>query len=92
MGSNMFISRTAFTLFVLAVVIVVLGLFAPILEQIGLPVSGAIVWVISVLALLSAALGFMAFKTALGKIASIGGVLLLLAVLFLVPTASTVIR
>jgi hypothetical protein len=33
MGSNKFISRTAFTLYFLAVVVVVLGLFAPISEQ-----------------------------------------------------------
>ena len=47
---------------------------------------------IGVLALLSAILGFMAFKTPQGKIAAIGSVLLLLAVLFIIPTTSTITR
>lgn len=89
MGSNRLISWTAFTLFVLAVVIVVLLVFAPILEQLGLPISDAALWVIGVLALLSTILGFIAFKTPQGKIAAIGGVLLLLAVLFITPITST---
>jgi len=92
MRNNSLISRTAFALFILGVVVMVLGLLTPILEHFGLPVSEAVVWVIGVLALLSATMGFLAFKTPQGKIATIGGVLLLLAVLFLIPTASTIPR
>ncbi len=73
MGSNRLVAWTAFTLFVLAVVVAVLVVFAPTLAQFGLPVSEAAVWVIGLLALLSAILGFIAFKTPQGKIAAIGG-------------------
>jgi len=90
MESNRLIPWTAFTLFVLAIVVAVLIIFAPTLAQLGLPISEAAVWVIGVLALLSAILGFLAFKTPQGKIAAIGGVLLLLAVLFIIPTSSTI--
>jgi len=90
MESNRLIPWTAFTLFVLAIVVIV---FAPTLAQLGLPVSSeGAVWVTGVLALLSAILGFIAFKTPQGKIAAIGGVLLLLAVLFITPISSTIAR
>jgi hypothetical protein len=93
MGSNRFISWTAFTLFVLAVVVAVLVVIAPTLAPIGLPISEAVaIWVIGVLALLSAILGFLAFKTPQGKIAAIGGVLLLLAVLYVTPIVPTISR
>ena len=93
MGSNGFISWTAFTLFVLAVVVAVLVVIAPTLAQFGLPISEAVaIWVIGVLALLSAILGFLAFKTPQGKIAAIGGVLLLLAVLYITPIVPTISR
>ncbi len=92
MGSNRLVAWTAFTLFVLAVVVVVLVVFAPMLAQFGLVVSEAAIWVIGILALLSAVLGFIAFKTPQGKIAAIGGVLFLLAVLFITPTGSTISR
>jgi hypothetical protein len=92
MRSNRLVSWTAFTLFVLAVAVTVLVVFAPTLAQFGLPVSEAAVWVIGVLALLSAILGFIAFKTPQGKIAAIGGVVLLLAVLVVTPIGSTISR
>jgi uncharacterized membrane protein YfbV (UPF0208 family) len=45
MESNRVIPQTAFTAFVLAVVIVVLVVFAPNLEQFGLTVGQAALWV-----------------------------------------------
>lgn len=92
MGSNRFISWTAFTLFVLAIVIVVLVVFAPTLAPFGLLMSEAAVWVISVLALLSAILGFIAFRTSQGKIAAFGGEMLMLTVLYITQTATVVLR
>jgi len=93
MESNRLIPWTAFTLFVLAIVVTVLIVLAPTLAQLGLPVSSEVaVWVIGILALLSAILGFIAFRSPQGKIAAIGGVLLLLAVLFIIPISSTIAR
>lgn len=92
MGSNKLVSWTAFTAFALAIVIAVLLVFAPTLAQFGLSVSAAAVWVIGVLALLSTILGLIAFRTSQGKIAAIGGVVLLLAVLYITPTTSIISR
>ena len=93
MESNRLIPWTAFTLFVLAIVITVLLVFAPTLAQLGLLISSEVaVWVIGVLALLFAILGFIAFKTPQGKIAAIGGVVLLLAVLFIIPISVATTR
>jgi hypothetical protein len=92
MGSNRLVSWTAFTLFVLAVLVVVLLVFTPTLAQFGISFSDAAIWVIGVLALLSAILGFVGFRTPQGKIAAIGGVLLLLAVLFITPVSTITSR
>lgn len=92
MESNRLIPWTAFTLFILAMGVAMLMVFAPTLAQFGLLISGAAIWVLGVLALLSAILGLIAFKTPQGKIAAIGGTLLLLAILFVVPTSSTITR
>jgi len=45
MESNRIIFQTVFMTFFLAVVFVVLMIFAPILEQFGLPVGQAALWV-----------------------------------------------
>ena len=90
MGSSKLVSWTAFALFVVAVVLAVLLVFAPALAQLGLILPDGAVWVIGALALLSAVLGFVSFRTPQGKIAAIGGVLLLLAVLFVIPTSMTI--
>lgn len=90
MGSNGFVSWTGFTLFILTVIVAMLVVFAPLLAPSGLPGSEAAVWVMGILALLSAVLGFITFRTPQGKIAAIGGVVFLLAVLFIIPTSSTI--
>jgi hypothetical protein len=90
MGSNGFVSWTGFALFILTVIVAMLVVFAPLLAPSGFPGSEAVVWVMGILALLSAVLGFITFRTPQGKIAAIGGVVFLLAVLFIIPTSSTI--
>lgn len=87
MDNNNLISWTAFTLFVLAVAAAFLTVFAPGLNQLGWLMSEMALWVMGLLALLSVVLGFVAFKTPQGKIASIGGIVFLLAVLYITPLA-----
>lgn len=85
MGSNRFVSWTAFSMFVFAVVLAIAAVFAPTLSQLGLPMSEAIIWVIGVFALLALILGLVSFKTPQGKVAAIGGAIFILAALFITP-------
>ncbi len=88
MRSSRIISWTGFGLFILAVLLLVPVVFAPTLAQYGLSLSGAGSWVIGVLALISSVLGFLAFRTPQGKVAAIGGLLLLLAILLVTPATT----
>jgi hypothetical protein len=90
MESDKLISWTAFASFVLAVAMVILAVFAPTFSQFGIDISEVVLWVIGILSVLSVILGIVAFKTTQGKIAAIGGVVILLAVLFITPLTSTV--
>lgn len=90
MEGSGFIAKTGFVIFILAVILMILLIFSPTLEQLGLLMSDAAIWVIGVLGLLSTILGLITFKTPQGKIAAIGGILLLLAVLFVTPLSITI--
>lgn len=81
MGDNEFIAWTAFALFVLAVAVMVLMFFSPALERYVVVSSQVGVWVVGTLALLATATGFLAFKRSHGKIAALGGLFLLIAIL-----------
>jgi len=85
MGSNRFIARTAFALLVLAVAVMVLVIFSPILDRDGIVSSEDALWLIGALALMATVTGFVAFKTSQGKAAAISGLLLSLAIIFVTP-------
>ncbi len=85
MARNTLIGWTGFALFVLALVIMLASvLVLPILNlefvnpEAGLIASGGC-------ALIATVLGFLAFRTTQGKIALIGGLLLVLLVTFVTP-------
>jgi hypothetical protein len=86
MSDNKLVSRTAFTLFALAVVLLILTVFTPLLEWLNINSAEPALWVIGFLSLLSTVLGFSSFKTPQGKIAAIGGAILLLVILVFTPT------
>jgi hypothetical protein len=90
MVDNKFIAWTAFTLFVLALAIAAALVFSPILERFDLISPQAALWVMGALALMATGTGFVAFKTPQGKVAAVGGLLLLLAILFVTPIRSVV--
>jgi len=90
MVSKWLVSWAAFALFAIAVGLAAMLVFAPVLAQFGLILSDGALWVIGALALVSAALGFVGFRTPQGRLAAVGGVLLLFAVLFVIPTSSTI--
>jgi len=79
MGSNGLIFGLAFKLFIFALGAAVLTVFA-------------VIQVIGILAISPSISGFIAFRPPPGKIASIGGVLILLAIQFLRSEARTASR
>lgn len=85
MVDNKFIAWMAFALLALAVAVMVLVIFSPILDRDGIVSSEGALWVIGALALLATVTGFVAFKTPQGKVAAIGGLLLLIAIVFVTP-------
>lgn len=89
MNRNTLIRWTGFALFALALVIMLASvLILPILNpefvnpEAGLIASGGC-------ALIATALGFLIFRTAQGKIAAIGGLLLMLLVAFVTPISES---
>ena len=90
MVDNKFIAWTAFTLFVLAVAVALVLVFAPLLDLFDVISPEGALWVVGVLAFSAMATGFVAFKTPQGKVAAIGGLLLLIAVLFVTPVRSEI--
>jgi len=85
MSDNKFIAWTGFTLFVLAVAVIVLVIVFPAIQRYDIVSPEAALWVAGALALLSTGTGFLAFKTPQGKVAAIGGLLLLIAILVVTP-------
>lgn len=90
MFDNKLIAWTAFTLFVLAVAVTGVLVFSPILERFGIVSPNGALWVMGILALLATVTGFMAFKTPQGKVAAIGGLLLLMAIVFVTPVRTVI--
>ena len=90
MFDNRFVAWTAFTLFVLAVVVALVLVFSPLLERFDVISPEGALWVVGALAFLATVTGFVAFKTPQGKVAAIGGLLLLIAVLFVTPIRSEI--
>ena len=85
MVDNKFTAWTAFALLALAVAVTVLLIFSPILERYDIVSPEGALWVIGALALLATATGLVAFKMQPGKVAAIGGLLLLIAIVFVTP-------
>ena len=90
MSSNKVLGWTAFALLVVAVLIITVVVFTSILEQLSFinPVAG--LWAAGVLALVAAVAGFLSFKTPQGKVAAVGGTLLVIAIVFVTPVSTTV--
>jgi hypothetical protein len=89
MSDNKFISWTAFVLFTLTVVTLLLSVCTPLLERITFLNPEALLWVMGGFFLLSTVLGFISFKTPQGKIAAIGGAVLFLMLLIVTPANVT---
>jgi hypothetical protein len=90
MVDNRFVAWTAFTLFALAVAVALVLVFSPLFERFDIISPEGALWVVGTLALLATVTGFVAFKTPQGKVAAIGGLLLLLAILFVTPVRSVI--
>ena len=90
MVDNKFIAWTAFTLFALAVAVALVLVFSPLLERFDIISPQGVLWIVGTLALSATAAGFAAFKTPQGKVAAIGGLLLLIAILFVTPVRSVI--
>ena len=87
MSDNRFIGWAAFAIFILAVAILSLSIFFPTIGVFNFISPEAALWVVGALALVSTVLGFFAFKLSQGKVAAIGGLLLLAAIAFVVPVS-----
>ncbi len=90
MFDNKFIAWTSFSLWLLALVLFLLPIVFPGILYNGWLSPEAAFFAVGVPALLSAAFGFMSFRTPQGKIGAVGGLILLLVVLVVTPF--TVVR
>ena len=85
MKDNKLLAWTSFTFFVLSVgAILLFVLFATLLAD-TIENPGIIILVIGVFSLLAAIMGFLAFKFPQAKVGGIGGLVLLLLFLFIIP-------
>ena len=91
MLNNRFIGWSGLVLFAVALALMLLLALYPFLERYAILNPQAGVVVAGLLALMAAVLGFSAFKTAQGKVAGIGGLVLLAAVVLLL-SLTTVAR
>jgi len=85
MTDNKYLAWTSFALFVLSVGMILLFLllttvFSDLMEN-----PGIIILVVGTLSLLGAIMGFLSFKAPQAKVGGIGGLVILLLVLFVVP-------
>ena len=91
MLNHRFIGWSGLVLFAAALALMLLVALYPFLERYSILNPQAGVVVAGILALVAAVLGFAAFKTAQGKVAGIGGLVLLAAVALLL-SLTTVAR
>lgn len=89
MFQNKFIGWSAFTLFVLATSIMILLMFYPAIERFRIINPEAGVLVAAILALMAIITGILAFKTPQGKVAMIGGLVLVGVVAIIMPTSTS---
>lgn len=85
MGDNRSIGWMTITRFVLAGALMVLVILFPAIELFEVVSPGSALWVIGALALLGAAAGFLALRRPQGKLAALGGLLLLAVILWVTP-------
>ena len=91
MLDNRFMGWAGLVLFAAAIALMLLLALYPFLERYAILNPQAAILVTGILALVAAVLGFAAFKTAQGKVAGIGGLVLLAAVALLL-SLTTVAR
>jgi hypothetical protein len=82
---NSFVGWSGFGLFVLAIAILVLLVFQPVLERYNIINVEAGTFVAGVLSVIGTIVGFVAFKTAQGKVAAIGGLVLVVILAIVLP-------
>src|SRR4051812_48506928 len=87
MKDNTFIGWSGFALFVLSIGTLMLLMFSPLLEQFHIINVEAGAFVAGVLALLATIFGFVGFRTQPGKVAAIGGLVLVLILALVLPTS-----
>src|SRR5258708_3349836 len=92
MRESAFIGWSGFALFVLAIAILVLLIFMPALGRYDIVSPEAGGFVGGVLALLATVIGFVGFKTAQGKVAAIGGLVLVAILGVVLPSSVHVSR
>ena len=90
MTHSRFVARIAFAQFALAVSIMTLGTCFPVLESFGMSNAGSLLWVVGTLALLATATGFLRLRCPQGKVAALGGLLLLIAVVLVLPLGTEI--
>ena len=82
MGENKYVSWGALGLLVIAIVVLLLLIF-------GVLESSVAPWGLGILAALAAIFGLLTFRTTQGKVAAIGGVVILVGIVFITPVSST---
>ena len=87
MSSNKVLGWLAFALLALAVLVIALVIFASVFEQLSFinPETG--LWVAGLLGLVAAVTGFLSFRTPQGKVAAVGGTLIVIAMLLVTPVS-----
>ena len=90
MSTNRVLGWTAFVLLVVAMLVIALVVFTSIFEQLSFINPGAGLWAAGVLALVAAVTGFLSFGTPQGKVASVGGTLMVIAILLVTPVSTQV--
>lgn len=87
MRDSKFVGWTAFGLFALAEVVMVVLVLSPTIDRYDIVSPEIALWVVGALALLATPTGFLAFQRPQGKIAAVGGLLLLVAILWITPVS-----
>jgi hypothetical protein len=85
MSNNKYLAWTSFIIFVLNLVAILIFLVTATLFSDRIENPGIIVLVIGVFSLLGTIMGFLSFKAPQAKVGGIGGLVILLLVLFIIP-------
>jgi hypothetical protein len=85
MMNNKFLAWTSFVLFILNVITILLFLFLATALSELIENPGVVILVIGAFALLGTIMGFLSFKAPQAKVGGVGGLVILLLVLFVIP-------